>query len=132
MPRTNVDYSKTIMYKIVCNDLEITHAYVGHSTSFIKRKSDHKAICNNPQSRSYNLNLYQIINANGGWDNWNMIEIEKYPCGDGNEARKRERYWFNELKANMNTCIPSRTRQEREKLRSEEKRAYYILKKSLA
>jgi hypothetical protein len=27
--------------------------------------------------KRYNLKLYQIIRANGGWDNWDMIEIEK-------------------------------------------------------
>jgi hypothetical protein len=32
-----------------------------------------------------------------------MIEIEKYNCNDGNEARARERYWFEELQAKLNT-----------------------------
>ena len=26
---------------------------------------------------------------NGGWQNWSMIEIEKYPCNDQQEATKR-------------------------------------------
>ena len=30
-----------------------------------------------------------------------MIEIEKFPCKDGNEARARERYWYEELKATL-------------------------------
>ena len=53
-----------------------------------------------------------MIRLNGGWDNWKMIEIEKFPCKDGNEARTRERYWFEELNADMNTLIPSRSKKE--------------------
>ena len=31
MPKKIIDYSKTIIYKIVCNDLTITEVYVGHT-----------------------------------------------------------------------------------------------------
>ena len=41
-----------------------------------------------------------------------MLEIEKYPCTDGNEARARERYWFEELNASLNTKVPNRTKVE--------------------
>ena len=36
-----------------------------------------------------------------------MIEIEKYPCNDNNEACSRERYWYELLNANMNTVCPT-------------------------
>jgi hypothetical protein len=48
------------------------------------------------------LKLYQVINANGGWENWSMIEIEKYPCKDNYEATRRERHWCEVLNANLN------------------------------
>ena len=35
-----------VMYKIVCNDLNINDCYVGHTTNFNNRKSDHKYNCN--------------------------------------------------------------------------------------
>ena len=38
MPRKETDYSKTVIYKIVCNDLTITDIYVGHTTDFVVRK----------------------------------------------------------------------------------------------
>ena len=47
MPKKIIDYSKTIIYKIVCNDLNITDLYIGHTTNFIKRKATHKSNCNN-------------------------------------------------------------------------------------
>ena len=45
MPRTAVDYSKTIIYKIVCNDLNVKDIYVGSTTDFTKRKNKHKSCC---------------------------------------------------------------------------------------
>ncbi len=112
MPRLPIDYSKTIIYKIVCNDLNITDIYVGSTTDFIRRKNEHKRCCNNEKSKKYNLKVYQIIRQNGGWDNFTMIEIEKYPCNDSNEAHARERYYLELLNAKLNIQIPTRTMQE--------------------
>jgi len=107
-----MDYSNTIIYKIVCNDLNITECYVGHTTNFIQRKYSHKKNCINNNNNQPNFKIYQFIRANGGWNNWSMIEVEKYPCNDFNEASTRERYWYEQLNANLNTQIPLRTQKE--------------------
>jgi hypothetical protein len=133
MPRTATDYSKNVIYKIVCNDLNVTNVYVGHTTNLRKRKYCHKFICCNENDKHYNLKVYQIIRENGGWENWSMIEIEKYPCNDGNEAGQRERFWFEMLNANMNSNVPSRTlkdavkayKQEHREELNEKSRIYY-------
>jgi len=44
MPKVPTDYSKTIIYKIVCNDLNVNECYIGHTTNFIKRKGQHKSL----------------------------------------------------------------------------------------
>ena len=69
MPKNPIDYSNTLFYKIVCNDLNIKECYVGHTTSFRKRKTVHKNTCNNPNVECHNMPLYKFIRANGGWDN---------------------------------------------------------------
>lgn len=112
MPKKDMDYSKTIIYKIVSNDLNITDVYVGHTTNFIQRKALHKSSCNNINDKSYNLKIYQIIRANGGFENWTMVEIEKYPCNDINEAISRERYHFELQNAKLNTLYPGRNYKE--------------------
>ena len=38
MPKENIDYSKTIIYKIVCKDINIKDCYVGSTTNFTNRK----------------------------------------------------------------------------------------------
>lgn len=123
MPRQQVNYSKTIIYKIVCNDLKVQDVYVGHTTNFRKRKNSHK--CNCQKEEQCNFNVYQKIRINGGWDNWKMLEIEKFPCNDGNEARSRERYWFEQLNANLNTLIPNRGQREYQESVKEKIRDYH-------
>jgi hypothetical protein len=102
MPRVPIDYGKTIIYKIVCNDLSITECYVGHTTDFARRKSCHKNACTNEKHKMYDLKIYKAIRENGGWENWCMITIEKYPCKDVYEACARERYYYEQLNSNLN------------------------------
>lgn len=78
MPRTNINYQNTIIYKIVCNDLDIKELYVGHTTDFRRRKTGHKCSCNKETDKRYDHKIYKIIRMNRGWDNWNMIEIENF------------------------------------------------------
>jgi hypothetical protein len=122
MTRTPIDYSKTIIYRIVCKDVNVTECYIGQTTNFIKRKSQHKENCNGEKYKNYNYYVYQFIRNNMGWDNWDMIEIEKYESVDSNDASKRERYWIEFYKASLNKYIPSRTDKEYRKDNKEKKR----------
>ena len=112
MPRLTMDYSKCVIYKIVCNILSVYEVYVGSTTDFVRRKAGHKYRCNNENNPAYNRSVYKYIRENGGWDKFIMIEIEKYPCNDSNEARARERYWYEELNAKLNTRRPVCTNEE--------------------
>jgi hypothetical protein len=108
MPKQTINFQNTIIYKLVCNDTNIKDCYIGHTTDFKHRKYSHKSKCNNKK----NPYVYKFIGDNGGWNNWSMIMIEKYPCGDKLEAEKRERYWIEELKSKLNKVIPTRTKNE--------------------
>lgn len=106
MPKKPIDYSKTVIYKLVCNDLNIHNVYVGSTTNMINRKRNHKSNCNNGLSAAYNQKTYRIIRLNGGWSNWSMILVENYPCINRFEAEARERYYTELLDADMNTNTP--------------------------
>lgn len=112
MPKNAIDYSKTIIYRIVCKDVNITECYVGQTINFTKRKSNHKNSCNHKNDKHYNMYIYEFIRNNMGWNNWDMIEIEKYNAIDSNDSHKRERYWVEFYKASLNKNIPSRTQLE--------------------
>ena len=106
-------YKNTIIYRIVCKDVNITDMYIGHTTCFPNRKNEHKYNCTNTNAEKYNCRVYQFIRKNGEWKNWEMIEIERYPCNDRIEATKQERYWLEHYKATLNCEVPGRTRAER-------------------
>jgi hypothetical protein len=113
MARTKINYSKTIIYKLIKNDdYENANIYVGSTTDFTRRKQEHKRNCNNVNSKQYNLKVYQNIRQNGGWTEWKMIEIEKYPCCDNNQAHAREEYWRCELNARLNSLRAFRTEEQ--------------------
>ena len=107
MPKKNIDYSNTIIYKIYCIDSNIKDVYVGHTTNFIKRKFAHKSGCNNLNNTE---KLYKTIRDNGGWSNWQMIEIAKYNCKDVTEAKIREQEHYELLKCSLNSIQPYKNR----------------------
>lgn len=107
------DYSKCVIYKLQCNDREIKEIYVGSTCNINRRKNEHKSCCNNENSKNYNSNVYKFIRENGNWENWEMIPIEKYPCKDKIEKFIRERYFYDKLKATLNTINPNRNYKER-------------------
>ena len=119
MTRKAKDYSKTLIYKIVCKDTNINDMYIGHTTNWVNRKSLHKMTSINNKYKGYNQFKYEFIRNNGNWENWNMILIEKYPCDNQLEAEKRERYWIDELKPTLNKVRPIITNQER-KIKNQE------------
>ena len=106
MPNIYIDYSNTIIYKIACKDSAITDVYVGHTTNFVQRKYGHKLSCINPKSANYKLKLYEVIRANGGWNNWKMEIINFFDCKDQSEARKKEQEYFISLNATLNSTEP--------------------------
>jgi hypothetical protein len=56
--------------------------------------------------------LYQFIRKHNGWDNWNFIVIEEFPCESKFAAETRERYWIQEHNPSLNQQLPTRTKQE--------------------
>lgn len=106
------NYNNNVIYKIYCKNETIKDIYIGHTTCFLQRYRLHKSNCNVESSKGYNYKIYKIIRENGGWDNWDMIIIEKYPCENVEQARERERYWIEKESATMNIAIPNRSKKE--------------------
>jgi len=106
MPKTEIDYSNTVIYKITCKDPLVTDVYVGHTTNFVQRKHGHKQSCINEKSCNYNCKLYKAIRANGGWDNWVMEIVAFFNCNDHYEARIKEQEYFTSLNATLNSLEP--------------------------
>jgi hypothetical protein len=110
MPKKSIDYSKTIIYKITCNDPSVLECYVGHTTNFIKRKYSHKSSC---VDETKNFKVYQMIRDNGGWNNWTMVPICEFPCENFTQALIKEESCRVELQASLNTykCLIAEPKQ---------------------
>lgn len=118
---TLADYLNTVIYEIKCKDDKITDTYIGHTTCFKQRYRLHKNSCINPNQKGYHYKIYQNIRLHGGWDNWEMVGIEQFPCNNVNEAREREAYWIELLSSSLNIKIPNR------KTTKEYKKIYRII-----
>lgn len=107
-----------IVYKIQClTDISGALLYVGSTRNYRQRKFNHKSHCGNQNCREYNFPVYQMIRANGGWENWEMVPIEELECTKI-EASIREQFYIEQFKNIVN---------ERRSYRSEEyKKAYYL------
>ena len=113
MPRLPINYQDTIIYKLVHkDDFNNENIYIGHTTRYTTRKCKHKMCCNNEKMIEYNEKKYQYIRSNGGWDEWNMREVEKYPCNDSREAEAREEYWRVYFNSHLNSKKAFRTDEE--------------------
>ena len=102
-----MNYSKCVIYKITCKNPEIKSIYVGHTFNLHKRSAEHKSNCYNQNNNQYNSKLYTSIRNNGGFNNWTIEVVENYiDCNSLDDARSRERYWCEELNANLNKNKP--------------------------
>jgi len=107
-----IQYNKSTIYKLCCKNADVTEIYIGSTTNFRLRKSHHKSSCNNENGEKYNRKLYSFIRENGGFDNWDMIEIEKVNATDKKDLEKNERRIIEQLKPALNCIIPGRTDKE--------------------
>ena len=132
----NPDFSKTKIYKIIPLSGFLNFCYIGSSTDLKQRIKNHSSNCNNINSAAYNRPLYKTIRENGGWTNWELIQLENYPCSNDVEARQREQFYIKKLNANLNSIRAYRTEEQKieqqhtdyrteEQLKEKSKKYYY-------
>ena len=106
------DYSQGLIYKLICKDKTVTENYVGSTCGFTDRYDNHKSVCNNPNSTDYNSKKYKFIRETGGWSNWEMVELHKFPCNTLDELRQEERSMYHIVGGHLNTHEPGRNDKE--------------------
>ena len=123
--KPKLDYSNTIIYKIVCKDKTITDLYVGHTTDFVRRKQAHMYSCISQKESNRACKLYEIINLNGGWSNWKMDIIACFDCADLYAARTKEQEYYISLNATLNSIEPLPPQKIKTKLNNKDKPQIY-------
>lgn len=95
-------YENFVIYKIFQQSIPDIF-YIGSTINFSQRKSSHKKYTHNKVSKKYHYPLYQYIRGCGGWNNFSMEIIEKYPCNSKIEGLKKEQEIIEILKPKLNT-----------------------------
>ena len=106
-------FENSVIYKIYCKDPNITDIYIGSSSNFRQRKYLHKESCNNCRKKP--TKLYEFINNNGGWDNWEMVIITEFPCVDRAELTTEERRFIDQEKPSLNMRLAIETKSDKRK-----------------
>jgi len=76
MPKIPVNYQKTVIYKIVSRNPELSDwSHTDHTTDFVKRKNYIKTSCKNGKDNS----LFNFINENGGFSEFEILFISEFP-----------------------------------------------------
>jgi group I intron endonuclease len=97
MSRNPRDYKKGVIYCIRNHNND--KLYIGSSCDSIqKRMYQHKIACYD-KNRRQNLELYKDMREYG-FNNYYIEEVEKCPCNDNNELRRRENYYIRLYKTN--------------------------------
>jgi hypothetical protein len=115
------------IYKICCKNPDIKDIYVGSTMCIKQRKYLHKSTCNNEKSKAYNTYVYRFIRENHGWDNFDMIVLQKIEYEDKYQLRQKERQYIERLGASLNKTIPTRNQKEYYQLDEvkEKRKQYY-------
>lgn len=91
---------KHIIYKIYST--EVSECYIGSTSKFTSRKSQHKKNTTNKRSKAYHRRLYRYIRENGGWTNFIIEPIEEIEVETKGEGLFREQYWIDIIKPTLN------------------------------
>jgi hypothetical protein len=117
-----MDYSKALLYSITCRDPMVTDAYVGGTCNFTVRKNAHARAASG-KGKGTHYAVYETIRKHGGWPNWQMQMIERWPCASKAELDVRERFHIERLGASLNMRLPAHTTQEYRQKNREKNRA---------
>jgi len=107
MPINNIDYSKTIIYKIQHKEKPELF-YIGYTTNFDSRKYQHKVASDLTKRNSCPSNFYNAIRANGGWEKFEMMPLKQLDCKNRIGALIEEQRTIDEMKPTMNHASPYR------------------------
>lgn len=96
-------YPKYTIYMILHKNRNIQEIYIGSTTNFPRRRSQHKKNTTNRRNKLYNTKLYKFIRQFGGWDCFDMEIIEIYPCDNLMEGKSKEQFHIDLIKPSLNS-----------------------------
>ena len=120
----NLNLNNYSFYKIVCKDPSIKDCYIGRTQCLIDRINGHMYKC-----KESNIYLYQFIRENGGWENFEVIELHRAFCDDKTANFVEYNFMISE-KATLNK--QSSKSYPRQNYNTQKCREHYQIKKTCA
>lgn len=102
------NYRNSVIYKICCRDPAVEDVYIGSTTNLRSRRAHHSACAQNPEREQYVDYVYDFIRDHGGWDNWQVVQLEAFPCDTKTELLMKEREWCEKANSTLNTRVRRR------------------------
>ena len=88
-----------IIYMIECKDSSIREFYLGSTLKTYSYRRD----CHKSASKVKKTKLYNFINNNGQWNNWNVNVIEYVYVKNKLDLRLHEQSWIDTLEPQLNS-----------------------------
>ena len=103
-----VDYSNTLIYKIVCNDSLVADFYLGYTTL------GYRVLCDRFKQRCKKSKWFvcEFIRNHGGFQNWNIERLAIMSLCSAVQARIELRKHFDADPPTLNRHLPTRTAKE--------------------
>jgi len=95
---------KFTIYRIVSINPELTNCYIGKTSNLHVRIIQHKSDCSNINSHRHNLPIYKYIRENGGFDNFEFINLKDEWLDGAENASTYEQHFF-ELYGGFAQCL---------------------------
>ncbi len=97
--------TKYIFYLLCCKSKDINDFYIGSTKDLTYRKYQHKFHSTSPNSLKKHQLKYKTIIENGGYDNWEYIELGSLE-GSKRDAHHHERNLIDSFKPTLNIRKP--------------------------
>lgn len=112
-------------YKIFCKNPEIEDIYIGKTCNLSNRMNQHKFGCKHDKD----IKLYNFINNNGGWENfnYNILREEEFICEKDATIVENELYL--QYTPSLNTYRPIQDKNETKIKRHNGKKKFRLNKK---
>ena len=112
------------IYIIKSKEQSLHDFYIGSTEDMRNRKHKHKYDCYSKNGPKYNYKLYKFIRANGGWENFEMIQIASVWDKATKTLFQIEQDYIDQYKPNLNTLRAYRS-EECDKQHRENNKEYY-------
>ena len=92
-------------YLLCCKSRDITDKYIGSTANLTKRQHQHRYHTTNPNSLKRHQLKYKTIIENGGYENWEYIELGSLE-GNKRDAFHHEKHLIEAFNPSLNERRP--------------------------